>query len=84
MTATQKPQGGVQTADAPRYVAISGLSTFSADILFYARTRQSDYAFWLATQENLSLEILRVTEEVGCSLAYPTQSIQIDDLSESS
>lgn len=60
---------------APRYVVIEGVSSYSLDILFYARTTTPDYGAWLDVKERFSLKVLQLVEEAGTSLAFPTQTI---------
>ena len=47
-------------SDAPQYVYVSDLGTSSVDIMFYAWTKSSDYATYLATTERLSLKIMAI------------------------
>lgn len=63
--------------DAPDYIYVSELGPSSVDILIYAWTNSADYKEYLAVNERLTLEILKVTREAGAELAYPTQTLMI-------
>jgi len=69
------------TDDAPQHVYVEGLSDSAVPIIFYAWTRNPDYANSLQVNERLSLKILEIIEFAGTSLAYPTQTVELAKIS---
>ncbi len=64
---------------APKHIYINEIASHSVDILIYALTKGSTYEELLQVTERLTLAILAIVEDAGTSLAYPTQTIQLDD-----
>ncbi|MCA0869982.1 mechanosensitive ion channel family protein [Seohaeicola saemankumensis] len=64
--------------DAPDYIYVSELGPSSVDILIYVWTAGPDFEEALAVQERLTLAILKITEQAGTALAYPTQTLKVD------
>jgi len=66
--------------DHPRLVSESvrarfvGYGAWSLDVEVYALAETSDYADFLAIQEDVLLRIMGVVEEAGCGFAFPSQT----------
>lgn len=65
--------------DAPKHVFVSELTPNSVNILFYAWTDSPDYSVYLNTLEGLTLTIMDIVSTSGSELAYPTQTIKINE-----
>lgn len=62
---------------APKHVTVEGLSTSAVLVMFYAWTRNPDYQNFLEVNERLTLEIMKQVQQAGTSLAYPTQTVDM-------
>lgn len=70
--------------DAPQHVYVEALSDSAVPIIFYAWTKDPDYAHSLQITERLSLKILEIVEQAGTALAYPTRTIEVSNNSDGS
>ncbi len=70
--------------DAPQHVYVEALSDSAVPIIFYAWTKDPDYAHSLQITERLSLKILEIVEQAGTALAYPTRTIEVSNNSDAS
>jgi MscS family membrane protein len=59
-------------------IQVAGISDSAVDLKIYAFTEVSGYEDYLKVCERLSICILKTVEEVGTSLAYPTQSLHFE------
>lgn len=58
-------------------VRIDQLGDSGVEFFIYCFTHSSDWAEWLRVKEALALEVLRIVDEEGCALAYPSQTVYL-------
>ncbi|MEP2715131.1 mechanosensitive ion channel family protein [Pseudophaeobacter sp.] len=63
--------------DAAKHIYVNAISTSSVDILIYVWTTGPDYQDYLAVLDRLLLAVLRITQEAGTTLAYPTRTVHL-------
>ena len=64
---------------APQFVNVAGFGQSSVDIFFCAWTNSGSYPEYLDVRERLALKVKEVAENAGTALAYPTQSVIIEN-----
>ncbi len=55
------------------------LGAASLDVQVMAFTRSTQWAAYMQTQERLLLDIMRIVDELGLELAFPTQTVYVRD-----
>ena len=56
-------------------VRVDKFNQSSIDFIVYCFTQTTDWNEWLKIKEALAFEIMRIVEEIGSALAYPTQTL---------
>lgn len=64
--------------DASKYIYIGEIGPSSVDIMIYVWTKGPSYDELLQVTERLTLAILRIVDQSGTKLAYPTQSLHLE------
>ncbi|HIE32006.1 MAG TPA: mechanosensitive ion channel family protein [Methanosarcinales archaeon] len=59
-------------------VHFTDFGAYSLDIFIYCFTKTTVWDEFLAVREELNLKIMRLLEEVGVEIAYPTQTIYLE------
>jgi len=65
-------------------VVFSGYGASSLDIMLYFFLEVSDWSNELVERQNIYLEILRLSKELGISFAFPTQTLHMETFPEKS
>lgn len=61
-------------------VYVDSFAPSSIDILIYCFSRSTIWAEWLATKENIILQIMEIIERHGLKFAFPSQSLYIESI----
>ncbi len=61
-------------------VYVDSFAPSSIDILIYCFSRSTVWAEWLATKENIILQIMEIIERHGLKFAFPSQSLYIESI----
>lgn len=61
-------------------VYVDSFAPSSIDILIYCFSRSTVWAEWLATKENVILQIMEIIERHGLKFAFPSQSLYIESI----
>lgn len=69
----------VQPPTASLFVRIDAFNTSSVDLMVYTFTKTTIWAEWLMHKENLAYRIKEIVQDAGCSFAFPSQSIYIEN-----
>jgi MscS family membrane protein len=64
------------------HVVFNGYGAHSLDILLYCFLEVRDWSVELVEKQNIFLEILRLSKEVGVEFAFPTQTLHVDSFPE--
>ena len=73
----------VKPDETSSFVRIDGFGASSIDIQIYCFTRTTNWLTWLAIKEELLLAIKRIVEDAGTDFAYPSQSLYLEGISNS-
>lgn len=65
--------------DSAKYIYVNEIGPSSVNILIYVWTKGADYDEYLQMTERLTLAILDAVRKAGTELAYPTQTVQIEN-----
>lgn len=67
----------VDPPSAPVLVRVDKFNESSIDLIVYCFTKTSDWNEWLKIKEGLAFSILQIVEEAGSSMAYPSQTLYL-------
>ena len=69
----------VQPPDASLFVRIDSFNTSSVDLMLYTFTRTIVWSEWLIHKENLAYRVKEIVEGAGCSFAFPSTSVYLEN-----
>ncbi len=63
-------------------VRFTEFAAYSLNILIYCFTKTTDWAEYLAIREEFNLKIMKLLEELGVEIAFPSQTIYLKGIKE--
>jgi MscS family membrane protein len=60
------------------YVFVTGIKASGVEIMVYCFVATRDWGEWLVHGQDVYLSVLRLLEELGAGLAFPTQTIELE------
>lgn len=60
------------------YVFVTGIKASGVEIMVYCFVATRDWGEWLVHGQDVFLSVLRLLEEMGAGLAFPTQTIELE------
>lgn len=61
------------------YVYLTGIKASGVEVMVYCFVGTRDWGEWMGHSQDVYLRVLRFLEEVGAGLAFPTQTIELEN-----